>query len=214
MAENHHHITRIDIERSEKYPRRHPTHGWQVRARREGNRLSKFFADTRHDGSEGALAAAVAYRDKLLEELPPPDARPRKAWSNTGVVGLSVREKKHDTAGPAIVQLNWVAADGKRKGSSFSVEKWGLRQALWNGCLRLHEEQVAAGKESEEPHVMFARAQQPFARQIREEVDAEQADERRSAREAAAEAKFNAPAAKEKREEDAYLDLAKTLFGG
>ena len=77
MAEKHHHITRIDIEPSEKYPKRHPTHGWQVRVRREGNRLSKFFADARNDGSEGALEAALVYRDELLEGLPPPAARPR-----------------------------------------------------------------------------------------------------------------------------------------
>ena len=51
MAEKHHHITRIDIEPSVKYPKRHPTHGWQVRVRREGNRLSKFFADARNGGS-------------------------------------------------------------------------------------------------------------------------------------------------------------------
>ncbi len=214
MAENHHHITRIDIEPSEKYPKRHPTHGWQVRVRRGGDRLSKFFADARHVGSEGALEAAISYRDALLEKLPPPDSTPRKAWSNTGVVGLSVRKKEDDDDGPSIVQLNWVSADGKRKGASYSVEKWGLRQALWNGCLRLHEEQTAAGRSAEEPHVMFAHAQVPFAELIREEVEAEQEEERRTARRAAAEAKFNAPAAREKREEDAYLDLAKTLFGG
>ena len=214
MAENHHHITRIDIEPSEKYPKRHPTHGWQVRVRREGNRLSKFFADARNDGSEGALEAAIVYRDELLEGLPPPDARPRKAWSNTGVVGFSVREKKEDEEGKTVVQLNWVDAEGKRKGASYSVEKWGLRQALWNGCLRLHEERLAADKPTEEPHVMFAHAQEPFAEQIAEEVAAEQAEERKVAREAAAEAKFNSPEAVEKRDEKAFDDLARTLFGG
>lgn len=214
MAEKHHHITRIDIEPSATYPKRHPTHGWQVRVRREGNRLSKFFADARHNGSEGALEAAIAYRDELLEGLPPPDARPRKAWSNTGVVGLSVRQKKEEGDGTTVVQLNWVDADGKRKGASYSVEKWGLRQALWNGCLRLCEERAAAGKPTEEPHVMFVRAQEPFADRIQEEVEAEKAEEQRNAREAAAEAKFNAPEAKEKRAEKDYLDLAKTLFGG
>ncbi|MCH8030319.1 MAG: AP2 domain-containing protein [Bacteroidetes bacterium] len=213
MAEKHHHITRIDIEPSEKYPKRHPTHGWQVRVRREGNRLSKFFADARNDGSVGALEAAIVYRDELLEGLPPPAAGPRKAWSNTGVVGLSVRDKEKGK-GNTVVQLNWVGADGKRKGASYSVEKWGLRQALWNGCLRLHEERGAAGMRTEEPHVMFARAQEPFAERIQEEVEVEQAEERRITREAAAEARFNAPEAKEKREEKAFDDLTRTLFGG
>ncbi len=215
MAENQHHITRIDIEPSDAYPKRHPTHGWQVRVRREGKRLSKFFADARHGGSDGAMRAAIVYRDDLLEELPPPDARPRKAWSNTGVVGLSVREKKEDDDdGATVVQLNWVDADGKRKGASYSVEKWGLRQALWNGCVRLFEERQAAGKPTDEPHIMFAQAQKPFAERIQEEVEAEQEEEQRIARREAAEAKFNTPEAKEKRAEKDYLDIAKALFGG
>src|SRR5690606_7736611 len=125
-ARKHHHITRIDIEPSEKYPKRHPTHGWQVRVRRDGRRLSKFFADARHGGREGALEAAVLYRDHLIEHLPEPDARPRKAWSNTGVVGLSVREKKEAqqkrrggaSTGKVYVQINWVDGDGKRHGAS------------------------------------------------------------------------------------------------
>ena len=183
MARKHHHITRIDIEPSEKYPRRHPTHGWQVRVRRDGERLSKFFADARHDGREGALEAAMLFRDHLLETLPEPDARPRKAWSNTGVVGLSVREKQEakskQTAGEpkTYVQLNWIDGDGKRRGASYSVEKWGLRRALWNGCLRLYRERQAAGRPVEEAHEMFARAQEPFMSQIRAEIAAEQTAE-------------------------------------
>ena len=53
-----HHITRIDIEPSDAYPKRHPTHGWQVRARRDGKRLSKFFADAKHGDRDEALDAA------------------------------------------------------------------------------------------------------------------------------------------------------------
>lgn len=176
MSDTPHHITRIDIEPSEKYPRRHPTHGWQVRVRRDGKRLSKFFADARFDGKEGALEAAILYRDELLSELPPPDSRPRKAWSNTGVVGLSVREKQERSgaSGKMYVQLNWVDAEGRRRGASYSVEKWGLRRALWNGCLRLYKERDAAGRPVEEPHVMFARAQEPFEAEIEREIAAEE----------------------------------------
>ena len=178
MAEKHHHITRIDIEPSGSYPKRHPTHGWQVRVRRDGKRLSKFFADARYEGQDGALEAAIHYRDGLLAELPAPDARPRKAWSNTGVIGLSVREKagaEEGTAPKTYVQLNWIDAEGKRRGASYSVEKWGLRRALWNGCERLHEERQAAGRPVEEPHIMFARAQEPFMAQIEAEIAAEAA---------------------------------------
>lgn len=182
-----HHITRIDIEPSEAHPRRHPTHGWQVRARRDGKRLSKFFADAKHDGREGALDEALAYRDRLLDSIPAEPQKPRKAWSNTGVVGLSVREKDEGPTPKLYVQLNWVNADGKRKAGSYSVEKWGLRRALWNGCLKLYRERQAAGYPVEEPHVMFARAQEPFQDQIAEEIRTERAAERAKAERAEAE---------------------------
>ena len=170
-----HHVTRIDIEPSDRYPARHPTHGGQVRARRSGRRESKFFADARHDSREAALGAALAYRDRLLAELPDADAAPRRAWSNTGVVGLSVREKEEGRRPKLYVQLNWVDAAGTRRASSYSVDKWGLRRALWNGCLRLYRERAAAGAPVEEPHVMFARAQEPFQDLLRAELAAERA---------------------------------------
>jgi hypothetical protein len=188
-----HHITRIDIEPSEAHPRRHPTHGWQVRARRDGKRLSKFFADAKHDGRDGALDEAIEYRDRLLASLPDEPQKPRKAWSNTGVVGLSVREKDEGPKPKLYVQLNWVNAEGKRKAGSYSVEKWGLRRALWNGCLKLYRERQAAGYPVEEPHVMFARAQEPFQDQIAAEIRAEQAAERAEAEPAAAPTSSVAP---------------------
>ncbi len=170
-----HHVTRIDIAPSERYPSRHPTHGWQVRARRGGTRETKFFADARHGSADAALDAALDYRDRLLASLPPADAVPRKAWSNTGVVGLSVREKEDGERVRLYVQLNWIDAGGTRRASSYSVDKWGLRRALWNGCLRLFRERSAAGAPVEEPHVMFARAQEPFGEQLTAELAADRA---------------------------------------
>lgn len=214
-----HHITRIDIEPSERYPRRHPTHGWQVRARRDGKRLSKFFADAKHDGKDGALKAAMTYRDRLLASLPEEDPRPRKAWSNTGVVGLSVREKEEGTRPKLYVQLNWINVDGKRRASSFSVEKWGLRRALWNGCLRLYRERQEAGYPVEEPHVMFARAQEPFQDLIKMEIEAEEAAKREAALEEARQERsernrerFESPEAQIAREEERIRQLEDALF--
>ena len=216
-----HHVTRIDIEPSEAHPRRHPTHGWQVRVRRDGERLSKFFADAKHDGREAALDAAMTYRDDLLASITPPDdPKPRKAWSNTGVVGLSVREKAEGDRTRLFVQLNWVNAAGKRRAGSYSVEKWGFRRALWNGCLRLYRERAAAGSPVEEPHVMFARAQEPFADVIAEEIRAEQAAEREAAREEARAGRsdenrerFESPEAQAVREEERLRKLEDALFG-
>ena len=219
-----HHITRIDIEPSEEHPGRHPTHGWQVRARRDGERQSKFFADARHDGSEPALAAAIAYRDRLLASLPDEPTKPRKAWSNTGVVGLSLREKEGAEETKLYVQLNWVDAQGKRKSGSYSVAKWGLRRALWNGCLKLYRERQAAGSPVEEAHVMFARAQEPFQDLIRAEIETEQAAQREAEaqaaeREPAAEPErpsrpsFETAQAEMEREDDRVRQLEDALFG-
>ena len=215
-----HHITRIDIEPSDEHPGRHPTHGWQVRARRDGQRVSKFFADAKHDGRDGALEAAIAYRDPLLASLPTAPTKPRQAWSNTGVVGLSVREKGEGDKARLNVQLNWVDASGKRKAGSFSVEKWGIRRALWNGCLKLYRERQAAGYPVEEPHVMFARAQEPFQDLVRAEIAQEQAAERERAeaeaqaeQERAEQARAASPEYKLEREEQAVRQLAEALFG-
>ena len=218
-----HHVTRIDIEASEAHPDRHPTHGWQVRARRAGARVSKFFADSRFGSADAALGAALVYRDRLLASLPDPAAVPRRAWSNTGVVGLSVREKSDGPTPKLYVQLNWIDASGRRRASSYSVDKWGLRRALWNGCLRLYRERAAAGAAVEEPHVMFARAQEPFGDILRAELAAEQAREALAASEtravAAAEAPRSAPTADEsperrlEREEQTVRRLEDVLFG-
>ncbi|MEM0961170.1 MAG: hypothetical protein AAGK21_01360 [Bacteroidota bacterium] len=211
-----HHITRIDIEPSDAHPQRHPTHGWQVRVRRDGERISKFFADAKYGGRDGALSTAMTHRDNLLASIPNEPQKPRKAWSNTGVVGLSVREKSEGDRCKLYVQLNWVNAEGKRKAGSYSVEKWGLRRALWNGCLKLYRERQAAGYPVEEPHVMFARSQEPFQDLIRKEIEVEQAAERERAEQALTEQKRRAPVTAEQRqenEESAMRQLEDALFG-
>ncbi len=216
-----HHITRIDIEPSERYPRRHPTHGWQVRARRDGERLSKFFADAKHDGRDAALVAAKEYRDRLLASIPVDEnPKPRKAWSNTGVVGLSVREKEEGDKTKLYIQLNWMNGAGKRRAGSFSVEKWGLRRALWNGCLKLYRERKEAGYPVEEPHVMFARAQEPFQDLIKKEIAEEEAEKREAAiadaerkRSEENRERFESPEAQMAREEAAIRQLEDALFG-
>ncbi|MEM8559624.1 MAG: AP2 domain-containing protein [Bacteroidota bacterium] len=177
----HRNITRIDIAPNGASPRRSATHGWQVRVRRNGQRHTKFFSDARHGGSDAALAAALTYRDTLLDELP--DATPpaaRRAWSNTGVSGLSLRTKSgKDGADKLYVQLSWIDAEGKRRGAAYSVAKWGLRRALWNGCLRLYREHEEAGRDTVEPHINFATAQETLS----DLLDAEQQKEAEAKRE-------------------------------
>ena len=144
-GENPHHITRIDIEPDEAHPKRSPTHGWLVRVRRQGVRTSKFFSDKKYGGREAALYEhSVPYRDHLLETLPEPDdpvRRSAEARSHSGVIGLHFLHKDigNGTRKPYI-QLSWIDAGGKRHSASYSVEKWGLRRAVWNGCMRLFKE--------------------------------------------------------------------------
>ncbi|NBC16267.1 MAG: hypothetical protein GVY18_03000 [Bacteroidetes bacterium] len=123
--EDLHHITRIDIEPDDEHPDRSSTHGWLVRARRQGNRISKFFSDKKHGGREEALYEhAIPYRDELLEELPEPEDAAKKsaeARSRSGVVGLNLTFKDigNGTKKP-YVQVSWMDDDGKRRAASYS----------------------------------------------------------------------------------------------
>ena len=158
-GENPHHITRIDIEPDEAHPKRSPTHGWLVRVRRQGVRTSKFFSDKKYGGREAALYEhSVPYRDHLLKTLPEPDdpvLRSAEARSHSGVIGLHFLHKDigNGTRKPYI-QLSWIDANGKRHSASYSVEKWGLRRAVWNGCVRLFKERP----DKRDPYEMFRTA--------------------------------------------------------
>lgn len=151
-----HHITRIEAKPDEAHPNRSPTHGWLVRVRRQGVQASKFFSDKKFGGREAALNEhAIPYRDNLLETLPEPDdpvKRSAEARSHSGVIGLHFLHKDigNGTRKPYI-QLSWIDAGGQRQSTSYSVEKWGLRRAVWNGCLRLFNERP----DRRDPYEMF-----------------------------------------------------------
>lgn len=211
--EHYHHVSRIDIEQTEEHPDRHATHGWQVRVRRDGKRHSRFFSDTKYEGKDAALKAALHYRDQLLDNLPEPAASPRKAWSNTGVVGLSVRDKKEAEGEALYVHINWINEEGKRRAASYSVNKWGFRRALWNGCMRLYRERKAAGYVVDEPQEMFSRAVEPFADEIQKEIQEEKRKERERQQEEAYRKEMASPEMQAKRDEDALRNLESTLFG-
>jgi hypothetical protein len=155
-------IFRIDIHPSPDFPHRHPTHGWQVRVRRQGKQHTKFFSDDRHGGSDSAVKQALKYRNQLIDELPQPDDPARKsaiARSKTGVIGLSFG-LKDDGSGKQkpYVQVSWITPEGRRRGTAFSVEKWGLRRAVWNACLRLYRERSLVNPEESKPEEMFREA--------------------------------------------------------
>lgn len=116
------------------------THGWQVRFKRQGRMHSRFFADKKWGGREQALALALQWRDEKRLKLPVP-ADPHEARgkrSETGVRGLAVgyQDVGNGTKKP-YVQISYQGEDGRRRSSSFSVEKWGWRRAIWKACRRL-----------------------------------------------------------------------------
>lgn len=142
-------IFRIDIEPSDKFPNRTSTHGWQVRISRQGKQRTKFFSDSRFNGRAHALAAAIQYRDRLLEVLPDPDVgseASRRARSTSGVPGMHfiMKDDGSGTKKP-IIQLSWLDKNGTRRSATYSLHKWALRRAVWNACMRLWEEQKGAG---------------------------------------------------------------------
>lgn len=137
MSEELRNIVRIDIEETDERP---GTYGWQVRMRRQGQRRTKFFSDKKYGGRDEALEVAMAYRDMIEKDMPEP-ASPvkasKEARSKSGVPGLSVTERERGGRTKAYVQLNWLDSKGNRHTKAFSIEKWGLRRALWNACAKL-----------------------------------------------------------------------------
>ncbi len=162
MSDKPKNVFRIDIEPSEENPDRHPTHGWQVRIKRQKEQHTKYFSDKRHGGREEALEKAVEYRDELIEELPEPMdpvQRSAEARSKTGVIGLNFCWKDDGSGTPKpYVQLSWLEDDDTRRSAAYSVRKWNLRRAVWKACVRLHEARAEHNGEAEEVNDMFQTA--------------------------------------------------------
>jgi hypothetical protein len=162
MTDKPKNVFRIDIEPSDEHPDRHPTHGWQVRIKRQKKQHTKYFSDKRFGGREEALEKAVAYRDELLETLPDPMdpvRRSAEARSKTGVIGLNFCWKDDGSGTPKpYVQLSWLEEDGTRRSAAYSVRKWNLRRAVWKACVRLHKAREEHNGEVDEVNDMFQTA--------------------------------------------------------
>ena len=163
MSDKPKNVFRIDIEPTDENPDRHPTHGWQVRIKRQKEQHTKYFSDKRFGGREEALEKAVEYRDELLEELPEPMdpvKRSAEARSKTGVIGLNFCWKDDGSGTPKpYVQLSWLEDDDTRRSAAYSVRKWNLRRAVWKACVRLHEARAEQQDgEAEEVNDMFQTA--------------------------------------------------------
>jgi len=162
MTDKPKNVFRIDIEPTDEHPERHPTHGWQVRIKRQKKQHTKYFSDKRFGGGEEALARAVEYRDELLKTLPDPMdpvKRSAEARSRTGVIGLNFCWKDDGSGTPKpYVQLSWLEEDGTRRSAAYSVRKWNLRRAVWKACVRLHKARQEHNGEVDEVNDMFQTA--------------------------------------------------------
>ncbi len=173
-------VFRIDIEPTEEHPDRHPTHGWQVRIKRQKKQHTKYFSDKRFGGRDAALQKAIEYRDELLETLPEPMdpvRRSAEARSKTGVIGLNFCWKDDGSGTPKpYVQLSWLEEDGTRRSAAYSVRKWNLRRAVWKACVRLHRARVEHRGEAEEVNEMFQTAFPKIEEQYEQGPDGEEAE--------------------------------------
>jgi len=109
----------------------HYFHGWHVCMKRRGQRFERYFSD-RNAGHRGlALAQALAYRNKLLKELPPvTKMKSTYLLNTTGIIGVSTSLQR--TRGGRVVRYyrtSWRDASGQDHRRSFSVLKYGARKA-------------------------------------------------------------------------------------
>jgi hypothetical protein len=118
-------IRRIDSPKS---------HGYQVHVERDGKVITKHFADSRYASPAQARKAAMAFRDQVLTEVPPPANRRgyrTVAHSNTGEVGISLTymTRRSGDRKPYIT-VSASPAPGKMVGRKFSIERYGYEGAV------------------------------------------------------------------------------------
>lgn len=131
------------------------TVGWQVRIERNKRQYNRLFSDGVYGTTEAALRAALAWRDGLLDLLPPHristahlrtkrnKRKAAQAMNRTGVIGIgfSMHTQRSGNQTP-YVTCHWRDDEtGRRCSTSFSIEKHGLRAATMYACKRLREGQ-------------------------------------------------------------------------
>lgn len=143
-------ISRIDC------PER-KTVGWYVRVRLKNVTRSKFVSDSKHGGKEAGLAAAVALRNQLEQELGKPRTdcvvvgeNPR---NRSGVVGIRRTSKKYKGKDGRVYlnevyEVTWNAGRERRGRTSVSISKHGERGAFLRACaIRRQKERLMYGGE-------------------------------------------------------------------
>lgn len=124
-------ITRYDIESQ-------GTYGYMVRISRDGVHFNEFFSDKNYKGKRKALAAARARYQELKDSLPEPQTTRNVITSrnSSGVVGVH-RASSESIYGETYSSYcaSWKSDEGDRNKISFSVKKYGEKQAWELACL-------------------------------------------------------------------------------
>ena len=103
------------------------THGWYARVMHNGKQQSKLFSDLKNGGRHAALLCAMAWRDRIKEEIGIPVTNKHiqgKANTNTGIVGVRLNEKDNK------YYVSWQCPDGRPGNTSVSIKKHGPEKAL------------------------------------------------------------------------------------
>jgi hypothetical protein len=108
----------------------HPeNHGWIVRFKRHGKIHQAYFRD--HGDRRLVLRRALAWRDQMLEKLPPSRRfHFRRCYSNTGVIGV-IRWVLYTRKGSpyTIYYAIWYDEHGRPRSRGYSVGKYGEDKA-------------------------------------------------------------------------------------
>ena len=120
---NRKYITRLAYENS-------AVRGWWVRIPRLNK--SKLFSDNIYGGTEAAELAARVWRDKLIREAP----SDKSATADTGVEGININFRQGKKKVLAYLSID-IARNQERLQATISLNKRGLRPALWDAARRI-----------------------------------------------------------------------------
>lgn len=162
-------ISRIDTD---------STHGWYVRAYRNGSVQSKFFSDRKYGGRDVAYKEACSHRDELFQKVAAQPKEPRKRSpqisakrSGTGVVGVTRTDKK--TASGKVLtcySVSWRPQSNVQKCTSFSWDKYGEAEAFRRAVKHRFEKLIEGYGPTVEGRLRDEHKENPLVLKIVEEV--------------------------------------------
>lgn len=119
-------VTRVDVGARK---------GYMVRISRNGERVSRYFADADNGGKRKSLAIAKQTHEDLVNELGPPANTKGRVTSrnSSGIVGVHLaytNDKRYAGCEYYAYCASWVSEEGKREKISFAFTKYGEDMAF------------------------------------------------------------------------------------